>query len=433
MNERELIVKRGEALKRCEDLNKAAQAEKRDLHPEEQESYDKAWAEAGDIETQIEASRTATAAVASRSRNIELARKKQIITGIPSDVGTRVSGPDNIVINFRGKPINIAAGSDRFERSTEEYNEAYNNWLLNPWNRPDAILQVTEGQQGGYLTMPEQVNYDLINLVDEVVVMRKICRKFATYAQTLGAVYRTDKASGFVWGTEFTELAAPVTNPKWGKRKLTPHHYTGYINPTNDFLTMSEIPPVQLVTEECGIPIREGEETAMMSGDGNGKPLGIFTADNNGIPTTQDVNTGSATNITYGGLCDIIGKLADIYLINGQCYWVCHRDFLTKCWKLTDSTGQPILKTDPNGAFFYTLMGYPVLRSDFAPNTFTNGLYVAVFGNFQYYWLAEHPVTELKILDQIEALKNRTVFLFRRKIDAMPVRATAFARAKCAA
>ena len=432
MNERELLIKRGEALKRCEDLNKAAQAESRDLSAEEQQNYDLAWNEAGDIEKQIESSRTALAATASRNKQIEAARSRQLFTGVPSNLGTSVTGSQNINFEFRNKQISLVPGSDRYERATPDYNAAYNNWLRNPMRAPDSIIQVSDGAQGGYLTMPEQVNYDLINLVDEVVVMRKICRSFVTMAQSLGAVYRTDKASGFVWGTELTELSTAVTNPKWGKRKLTPHHFTGYINPTNDWLAMSEIPATQLVTEECAIPIREGEETAMLSGDGSGKPLGIFTASNDGIPTTQDVNTGSTTNITYPGLCDMIGKLADMYLVSGQCYWVCHRDFLTKCWKLADTTGQPILKTDPNGDFFYTLMGYPVMRSDFAPNTFTSNQYVAVFGNFQYYWIAENPVTELKILDQVEALKNRTVFLFRRKMDGMPVRATAFARAKCA-
>lgn len=429
--ERELLAKRTQCLKRCEELNKAASAEGRDLTNEEQQQFDIAWQEAGDIEKKVQASRDATAASAARVSMIEQARSRQIITGLPSNVGTSMGSADHISITFRGKERKLKAGTEAYNRATPEYNEAFDNWLRNPYKSPSSIIQVSEGQLGGYMVMPEQVNYDLLRLLDTAIVMRKICRQFTTSAQTLGGVYRKTKASGFVWGTELTELSSAVTDPKWGKKKLTPHHYTGYTNPTNDFLQMSEIPAVELVTEEMLIPIREGEETALCSGDGNGKPLGCFVASDDGIDTSRDVASGSATGITYDGLCDAIGAISDNYLVQGQCYWVCHRDFLTRCWKIKDSTGQPILKTDPNGPFFYSLMGFPVMRSDYAPNTFTNGLYVAVFGNFQYYWIADNPVTELKVLDQIEALKNRTVFLFRRKMDGLAVRPSAFARVKC--
>lgn len=433
--EPQLLAERSECLKACNDLLTTARSESRTLTAEETEQYDKAWARAGDIERQVQASRDAATSLQVRQASLAEAQGRTFTSNLPSGLnvsGSSVAGSKNIVINFRNKQIQLKPGTSEYARATQQYNEGFEAWLRNPGMGPSASLQVSEGQYGGMLVMPEQVNYDLLRIVDEVVVMRRIARKFVLKADSMGAVYRKTKASGFVRGTELTELSTPVTDPKFGKKKLTPTHYTGYTNPTNDFLRQSEIPATELVIEEMQIPIREGEETEFMTGDGNGKALGVFTASNDGIDTSRDVNVGATSGPTYPGLCAMIGKVGDNYLIPGQCYWVCHGDFLTKCWQLADSTGQPILKTEPNGSFFYNLMGWPVVRSDFAPNTFTSNQYVAVFGNFQYYWIADHPVTELQILDQIEALKNRTVFLFRRKMDALPVRPSAFARAKCA-
>lgn len=438
MNERELRIKREECLTRCTELNNRAKADNRALTNEEEKDFDVAWQEAGDIEKQIEAGMNAVKVASERDARIEEARaKSKSWTGAQlRGVGGPATGNDGgVKIEYRqgGKlrTKTIRPGSPEYARATPEYNDAYNKWLVTG-GRPDlqAALQVADDTKGGYFVQPEQVTYELASIVDEVVVMRQMCRIIPTNAKHLGAVYRTDKATGFVWGTELTNAPA-VTDPKWGKRLLEPHALTGYTSPTNDFLQMSEIPASELVNAEMAIGIGEAEETAFCSGDGNGKPLGIFVASDNGLPTTQDVNGGSTTALTYAGFCDMVGKLPQRYLNSPSIAWLCHRDFLKNAWKIVGSTNDhPVLKTEPNGPFFYELMGIPVMRSDFAPNTFTSALYVAVLGDWRYYWIAERPQTQIMVNPYLKQLENKTVFMYRRYIDGMCVRPTAFARWK---
>jgi hypothetical protein len=47
------------------------------------------------------------------------------------------------------------------------------------------------------------------------------------------------------------------------------------------------------------------QEKAYLTGDGNQKPLGVFTASNDGISTGRDVSTGNTTTaITFDGLIE---------------------------------------------------------------------------------------------------------------------------------
>ncbi|MGE6825815.1 phage major capsid protein, partial [Pseudomonas soli] len=74
----------------------------------------------------------------------------------------------------------------------------------------------------------------------------------------------------------------------------------------------------------------------------------------------------------------------------------------------------------------------PYVISEFAPNTFTNGLYSGMIGDFSYYWIAEAVNLEIQRLVELYAESNQVGFIGRQEADAMPVLAEAFVRIKCA-
>jgi HK97 family phage major capsid protein len=93
-----------------------------------------------------------------------------------------------------------------------------------------------------------------------------------------------------------------------------------------------------------------------------------------------------------------------------------------------DSNGSALASGAPP-----TLLGRPVLVSEYAPNTFTTGKYVAVVGDFKTgYWIADTLDLSITRLNELLALSLRTGFLCTKETDGAPVVAEAFRRLKLA-
>ena len=166
-----------------------------------------------------------------------------------------------------------------------------------------------------------------------------------------------------------------------------------------------------------------------MSGNGAGRPLGVFTASNDGVSTGQDVSTDNTISaFTADGLINAKYALTSPWLNSGNLRWVFHRDAVKMARKLKDGEGvyiwQPGLVTDRPD----TILGVPVLVSEYAPNTFTTGLYVGLIGDLSYYWIAETMSVEIQRLVELGALTNQDIFIGRAILDGMPVQEKAFVR-----
>lgn len=78
------------------------------------------------------------------------------------------------------------------------------------------------------------------------------------------------------------------------------------------------------------------------------------------------------------------------------------------------------------------LLGSPFNMSEYAPNTFTTGQYVGIFGDFSNYWIADALDMQVQRLVELYAATNQTGLIGRMETDGMPVLAEAFARVKLA-
>jgi HK97 family phage major capsid protein len=79
-----------------------------------------------------------------------------------------------------------------------------------------------------------------------------------------------------------------------------------------------------------------------------------------------------------------------------------------------------------------TILGRPLMISEYAPNTFTTGLYVGMFGDFSNYWIADLLDMQIQVLTELYAETNQDGFIGRYEGDGMPVLEEAFARVKLA-
>jgi HK97 family phage major capsid protein len=295
-------------------------------------------------------------------------------------------------------------------------------------------LSADKDTEGGFLVAPLQWVDSLLKDVDNLVVIRGLATKHrVATAQALGVPTLDVDVSDAEWTSELA--TGGETDMKCGKRELHPHPLAKRVKASNKLLRMTGQPEA-LVRSRLAYKFAVSEEKAFMTGDGAKKPLGLFTPSNDGIPTSRDVNTGSATGFKFEGLIDAKYSLKAQHMRNAR--WLFHRDAIKILAKIRDESDGP-----GTGPFIWQpavregvpdmLLGHGVLNCEYAPNTFTNGLYSGMFADFSWYWIADALDMQVQRLVELYAETNQVGFIGRAEVDGMPVLAEAFARLKCAA
>jgi HK97 family phage major capsid protein len=109
-----------------------------------------------------------------------------------------------------------------------------------------------------------------------------------------------------------------------------------------------------------------------------------------------------------------------------------HPDGAKQIAKLQDDDGQYIWRESVRVGEPDRLLGMPIYMSEYAPNTFTTGLYVGALGDFSYYWIADAMSMEMQRLVELFAAANQVGLVGRLESDGMPVLGEAFVRVKLA-
>jgi HK97 family phage major capsid protein len=407
------------------------------LSAEDQATFDKMLADAETLEQQSKRREDLQRAVDGLSKPAD--QRIQIDPG--AGMG---DAPKARVIAVRqgfdadGKPqyVKVPAG----ERGSAEYEASFSKYLTGGHAvlGPDqlAALQSDNAEQAGYLVPSEQFAAELIKTVDDFCWIRQLATVHTVReARSLGIRKRTAKASTFGWSAE---IQAPTGDSalKYGKRSLEPHYLSGEITISRDLTRTSVVPIDQEVRYEIARDSGEVEEQAYMTGHGAQRPLGLFVASSDGISTSRDAVTGSATSITAAGLTNAKYDLKEQYRRGGVregAQWLFHKDAVSIIAGLTDTAvgflmrpGRGLQDDDPD-----TLLGFPLRESEFVPNTYTNGLYCGMLGNFRYYHIADALDMEILVLVEVAARTNQIVYVARRKVDGAPVLEEAFVRLKC--
>ncbi|WTW96597.1 phage major capsid protein [Streptomycetaceae bacterium NBC_01309] len=292
-------------------------------------------------------------------------------------------------------------------------------------------LNAGSDPEGGYLVPPMQWIQSLIKAVDDAVPLRGLATVHSlTAADSLGVPTLDTDLNDAEWTTEIG-TGTQDDALRLGKRELSPNPFAKRVKVSRKLLRLTNNGAENIVRDRMAYKFGVTQEKAYMTGDGNKKPLGLFTASDDGIPTGRDVATGSATGFTGDGLIDAKYTLKAAYWNSAR--WLFHRDALRKVRKLTATVDgqyiwQPGLASDRPD----TILDVPYVVSEFVPNTYTNGLYGGMIGDFSAYWIAEALTFEVQRLVELYAETAQIGFIGRQEVDGMPVLAEAFVRLKCA-
>ncbi len=398
---KELLEKRANIWEQAKALIDKAEAEGRDFNAEEKSQYDKMMGEMDEL--------------AKRAKRLE---EKQRLEA-------QIDAPVNEPIK-----LNPASGKDMKRQADlmPEFRAYIKSGVMGPELRR---LQADVDEQGGYMLPPEQFVADLIKELDNRVFIRGLATVIpVTTSDSLGVPTLETDVEDPDWTPEVTEVVAD-DQMAFGKRSLTPHQLTKLVKVSMKLLRTSAIPVEGLVRERLAFKFAAAQENTFLNGDGNSKPLGVFYASANGISTARDVSTGNTTSaIAADNLFEVKYALKEQY--RGGAQWIFHRDAVKMIAKLKDGEGQYLWRPGLAAGQPDTLLNLPINESEYAPHTFTTGLYVGILGNFRYYWIAEMFGMEIQRLNELFAQTNQIGFIGRIWCDGAPVLESAFARVKLA-
>lgn len=411
---KELLEKRRLAIEQSRGLLDKADKEKRALSTEEREQYD-AW------DKEIDS-------LSDRIEREEKQVKREAQMGEYRGTGG---------VQYADKPTQTQATAKRDEKEVaEEQRKAFQNYLkfgageLTPDER--RALQQGIGPQGGFLVPGEQFVATLLQKVDDLFFLRALATKYTiTGAQSLGVPSLETDLNDADWTTELA-TGSEDTALRLGKRQLKPNPMAKRVKISNTLLQNAVIAADTLVLERMAYVFAKTMEKAFLTGDGNEKPLGLFTASADGISTGRDVSTDNTTTaVTFDGLINAKYSVKSQYWARAG--WLFHRDGVKQIRKIKNAVdGNYVWEPSVRVGEPDTILNAAVYMSEYVPNTFTTGLYVGMYGDFSKYWIADSMGMSVQRLNELYAEANQVGFIGRMSSDAMPALEEAFARVKLA-
>lgn len=321
-------------------------------------------------------------------------------------------------------------GSRSNHDGKEELRSAFNRYLLEGAHaltqQEYRSLIAGEDVQGGYLIAPQQFVKKLIQELDAEVAIRKMATTYEVKnAESLGVPTLDSDFDDSDWTTELQ--TGSEDDLGFGKRELRPYPTAKRVKVSNKLLRTAALAPEALVRQRLSYKFGVTEEKAFLTGDGHGKPLGVFTASDDGIPTSRDVSTdNTTTSPTADGLIEAFHGLKPQYRKNAV--WLFHDDVIKKIRKLKDADDHYLWQQGLSVGQPPTILGKPYITSEWAPNTFTTGQYVGILADWRFYWIATALNAQVQRLVELYAETNQTGYIGRMEVDGMPVLASAFVR-----
>lgn len=393
-------ARRAQLIAEMRAMNEKVLGEKRDFNEEEKKLYDEKEKEMRELSAQIMAE-----------------EREAAIAGFATELP---------------KPTADEGRSAPASSETEEFRK----FLMG--EKRDLNVGTAGSQGNGYALAPQEFSDEVIAAVEKDTQLYKIVDKIpVSGAGSLGLPYEATDASDAAWTNEVPDSdISGDSSWAFGKRELIPSDLVKLVKVSKKMLATSAIPIDQLVRNKLAYKFMSAFEKGILVGNGSGQPLGVFTASANGVPTTRDVTSDRSAFTKASGMpcCadDLIKmkmKLRPGY--RKDAVWVMHTDILKSIMLLKDNDGQYMWRPGLRDGEPDTILGMPVIESEFAPNTVGTNLYVIVLGNFKdYYKFAYWKSVEIQLLVEKFAGTNQVGYLGHTLADGMPVLGEAFARLK---
>lgn len=265
---------------------------------------------------------------------------------------------------------------------------------------------MTEGvaEDGGY-TVPQTYQNTVLEKLNTLSRTRSISNVLST-TSTRNVPVEGD-APTFTWIDEGGTYGE--TKSTFGNKQLNAYKLGGIIKVSDELLNDTAINFEAYMANQIAKGIDKAEAPAFCLGDGVKKPTGYATS----LVATPDTTTASTNGITGSEVAKIYYALPEAYRARAT-------------WRMNTKTLQKIRElNDGNGVYFYreeikstmTIEGKPVVIDESLPDMATGAKFL-VFGDFNYYQIADRGAMEIRRLNEKYSDTGMVGFRVTVRVDA---------------
>lgn len=307
-----------------------------------------------------------------------------------------------------GKPM-PAAGDEKKGRASDEYKRNFWN-AMRMTGDPHIIrnaLQEGTDSEGGYL-VPDEFERTLVKALEEENIFRKLAKIIQTSSGDRKIPVVTTYGSA-AWLDEEEQLTE--SDEVFGQTSLSAHKLGTFIKVSDELLNDSVFDLESYISTEFARRIGSKEEEAFFTGDGSGKPTGIFAASGG---ADVGVTSAAAAALTADELIDLFYSLRSPY--RKKAVWVMNDSTVKAIRKLKDGNGQYLWQPALTAGTPDTILNRPVYTSSYVP-AIAAGAKTIAFGDFGYYWIADRQGRSFKRLNELFATTGQVGFMATQRVD----------------
>ena len=305
------------------------------------------------------------------------------------------------------KPNNNPDGEEKKGRATDRYKKTFWNAMRRKnFYDVENALQVGTDSEGGYL-VPDEFEHTLVEALEEENFFRSIATVIRTSSgdRKIPVVATKGTAS---WIDE--EGAYPESDDSFGQVSIGAYKVATMLKVSDELLNDSVFDLEAYISKEFGRRIGAKEEEAFFTGDGKGKPTGIFNA----AGGASDGVTTAAANITFDDVMDLFYAVKSPY--RKKAVWVLNDTTVKALRKLKDNNGNYIWQPSVQAGQPDMILNRPYHTSAYVPEV-AAGAKVMAFGDFSYYWIADRQGRSFKRLNELFAANGQVGFLASQRVD----------------
>jgi len=314
-------------------------------------------------------------------------------------------------------------------RETDEYRDAFHNYLRNGEHTAPAELRALTEASGGTVIPPTEFDNQLVAKLQTMTSVRNLARKLSlgSFAREVAFENATGAAYWVGESTAPTEAA-----PTFSKITLTPKRLSALLRVSNELVADADarggnMSISSIVTEQMARVFAQTEETALLAASNvSGAPASLL---NDAALTSS--TTGSYTAFTAEKIIDWIYSLPRQYRQHPSCAIIVNDSTLGYLRKLGGVGGASNITNYfwENG---YTkggsgaapepdrILGIPVYTSaaiSALPTSGTTATKIGIIGAWDYCYFGTTGNYELKVLRERYADTNETGYIANMRMD----------------
>jgi HK97 family phage major capsid protein len=337
-------------------------------------------------------------------------RMEQEVTDLGKEIARleRQEALDMELSKPTSRPLTTMPGmmDEKKGRASAEYREAMLKALRSNFRQISNVLQEGVDASGGYL-VPEEYDSRLIDKLSEENIVRKLATTITTSGEHKINIAGTKPAAAWIDEGE----ALTFGDATFAQKNLDAHKLHVAVKVTEELLYDNAFNLEGYIIDQFAQALANAEEDAFLNGDGEGKPLGIFSDDGG---AEVGVTAASDKSITADEVISLIYSLKRPYRKKAK--FILNDQTISALRKLKDNNGQYIWQPALQAGEPDRLLGYEVLTSQFAP-TIEAGKPAIAFGDFSYYNIGDRGTRSFQELKELFAGNGMVGFVAKERVD----------------